>query len=187
MTATASKSVVDRKRGDSEVAGTPRIGAPRPSYAVDSEPNVPETGPSARPSAGQTALRLEPLNQRIRSRKGVHSPGQFWTAIAGQRWMNVDNREHFGAVRGAVFTIADCRSISWGRESAAATDTDRRRAAADHSIVKCSSPLNRTVPTRGMSRSEPGAAWGISKKGSPGSACRSRSSCSAPQWRQWLA
>ena len=53
-----------------------------------------------------------------------------------------------------------------------------------HSTVKCSSPLRRTSPTRGVRRMASGAEWGMSKKGSPGSVCRSRSSCSAPQWGQ---
>jgi hypothetical protein len=47
MTATASKSAADRKKGDTEVAATPAIAALRASYAVDSDPRLQRTGPSA--------------------------------------------------------------------------------------------------------------------------------------------
>jgi hypothetical protein len=49
---------------------------------------------SARPSAGQTALRWGPMEEELRSREERKIPGQSSTPVAGQSWMHVDSLQH---------------------------------------------------------------------------------------------
>ncbi|MFZ1904445.1 MAG: hypothetical protein WAU56_03545, partial [Steroidobacteraceae bacterium] len=72
MTAIASKSAADGKCRDTEIAATPAIAAPEPSYALAPSILINKSA-SARPSAGQTTLRVEPMKEELRSRKEPES------------------------------------------------------------------------------------------------------------------
>jgi RHS repeat-associated protein len=72
MTAIASRSAAELNSGGSKVAGTPSIAVPEASYAgAFSQLSRKELLP--RPSAGQTALRFEPMEKNSDQEKTRHT------------------------------------------------------------------------------------------------------------------